>query len=270
MSVFYIVLFTLLFTSCDHPTFGEAAPTAAEIMAIAQQQLAAPAEFAQGEMRIYHHEQLDRTYDFVLGRLWDEATHTENVRVDFHSPVSLELGDSARSADNRYLLRRTAQASPTQWLYLPALRRVRVTPYRPGERVLSSHYFFYDLTWALDLGDFRYQFAANSSDEHTPIIEGEPLTPMAPYQHVRVILEQRGSTYLLTELTVISPDATERTLRFADFREVSPGYYRPRTGVWTSTDGRTELSFPHWVVHPAPAMLFSPAQLETQTLVVPE
>ena len=40
--------------------------------------------------------------------------------------------------------------------------------------------------------------------------------------------------------------------------------------VWTSVDGRTELTFPHWVVRPTPPPLFSPAQLETQTLVMPE
>ncbi|NOT58226.1 MAG: outer membrane lipoprotein-sorting protein [Deltaproteobacteria bacterium] len=252
------------------PSLIHAAPTAAEIIAIAQQQLAAPTEFAQGEMRIYQHTRLARTYDFVLGRLWDAATRTENVRVDFHSPVALELGDSSRHADNRYLLRRTTQAPPTQWLYLPALRRVRLTPYRPTERVLTSHYFFYDLTWALALGDFRYQFAATSPNDHTPILEGEPLTAMAPYHRIRVTLERHEQTYLITAMTVVSPDATERTLHFADFREVSPGYYRPRTAVWISADGRTELTFPHWVVRPASPLLFSPAQLETQTLVVPE
>lgn len=268
----YRVLFLLVGIVFFPPVLNSssAAPTAAEIIASAQQHLAAPAEFAQGEMRIYQHTRLARTYDFVLGRLWDAATHTENVRVDFHSPVALELGDSSRHADNRYLLRRTAQAPPTQWLYLPALRRVRLTPYRPTERVLTSHYFFYDLTWALALSDFRYQFAATSPNDHTPILEGEPLTALAPYQRIRVTLERRGQTYLITAMRVVSPDATERTLRFADFREVSPGYYRPRTAVWTSADGRTELTFPHWVVRPASPLLFSPAQLETQTLVVPE
>jgi hypothetical protein len=93
-------------------------------------------------MKIYRNSHLDRTYVFVLARNWDETTQTESVRVDFQSAVALELGDSSRYADNRYLLRRTAQTPPTQWLYLPALRRVRITPYRLAERVLTSHYFF--------------------------------------------------------------------------------------------------------------------------------
>lgn len=265
-SLFFLVLY---FSFSVHTPLVHAAPSAAEVMAIAQAQLAAPAELAQGEMKIYRHEQLERTYAFVLGRLWDDATHTESVRVDFRSAVSLELGDSSRSADNRYLLRRTAEAPPAQWLYLPALRRVRMTPYRPAERVLTSHYFFYDLTWALTLSDFHYQFAATPPNEHTPVIEGEPRTPLAPYQRVQVTLEQRGLTYLITEMTVVAANA-ERTLRFADFREVSPGYYRPRAAVWTSADGRTELTFPQWVVQPTSLLMFSPAQLETQTLVMPE
>jgi hypothetical protein len=269
MQVARVFLFFLLFTLFTLLTPVYATPTAAEIMVVAQQQLAAPAEFAQGEMKIYRHDQLERTYAFVLGRQWDGTTQTESVRVDFHSAVSLDLGDSSRYMDNRYLLRRTAHTPPTQWLYLPALRRVRITPYRPAERVLTSHYFFYDLTWTLDLSDFRYQFTSPSPNENTTVIEGEPLTPLTPYQRTRVTLAQRGLTYLITEMAVVSPDA-ERTLRFDNFREVSPGYYRPHTAVWTSADGRTELTFQHWVVQPAPSLLFSPTQLETQTLIMPE
>jgi hypothetical protein len=124
------------------PERGYSTPTAAEIMALAQRQLGAPSEFARGEMKIYRNSHLDRTYVFVLARNWDETTQTESVRVDFQSAVALELGDSSRYADKRSLLRRTSQTPPTQWLYLPALRRVRITPYRPAERVLTSHYFF--------------------------------------------------------------------------------------------------------------------------------
>jgi len=270
MQTFLIILSLVSMTLSLSSTRGHASPTAMEIMTIAQQQLAAPAELARGEMRIYYHDTLARTYDFVLGRLWDGATQTESVRVDFRSPVAIELGDSSRYADNRYLLRRTGQTPPTQWLYLPALRRVRMTPYRPAERVLTSHYFFYDLTWALTLSDFRYKFVDEPSREPNVTIEGEPITPLVPYRRVRVTLERRATTYLITAMSVTSTSGDERILRFSDFREVSPGYYRPQAGVWTSSDGRTELSFPHWVVRAMPSMLFSPAQLETQTLVVPE
>lgn len=269
MKTFSLFFLVLCFSFSAHAPFIHAAPSAAEVITMAQQQLAAPAEFAQGEMKIYRHDQLERTYTFILGRLWDGATQTENVRVDFRSAVALELGDSSRYADNRYLLRRTAQTPPTQWLYLPALRRVRVTPYRPAERVLTSHYFFYDLTWALDLNDFRYQFSARTLSEQTSIIEGEPLTSFVPYQRVRLTLEQRETTYLITEMTVASAE-TERTLRFSDFQEVSPGYYRPRMAVWTSSDGRTELTFQNWAVKASPTPVFSPTQLETQTLIMPE
>ena len=270
MQTFLIVLFTVSTTLSFIPTRSHASPTAAEIMAIAQQQLAAPAEAAQGEMRIYRHDTLSRTYDFVLGRSWAESSQTENVRVDFHSPVSLELGDSSGRTDNRYLLRRSAHTPPTQWLYLPALRRVRITPYRPAERVLSSHYFFYDLTWVLALSDLHYQFSANAQNAQEISIAGSPLSPLVPYRRVDLTLEQRGTTYLITTMTVIGISGDERMLKFADFHEVSPGYYRPRSAVWTNRDGRTELSYSHWVVGTLPVTVFSPAQLETQTLVVPK
>ena len=251
------------------PQASNAAPTASEIMGLAQQQLGAPSELVRGEMKIYRREHLERTYTFILGRQWNGETQTENVRVDFRSAVSVELGDSSRYADNRYLLRRVAQAPPTQWIYMPALRRVRITPFRSAERVLSSHFFFYDLTWTLGLGDFRYQFAADSPNEQTPIVEGEPLASFVPYSRCRVTLAKRDKTYLITEMTVESPHS-QRTVRFSDFREVSPGYYRPRAFLWTSDDGRTELTFEQWVVQPTPDAAFMPMQLETRPLLMPD
>ena len=269
MQASQVLLPLLLLTALVLPETGNATPTASEVMTLAQQQLGAPSEFARGEMKIYRNNRLERTYTFVLGRQWDVVTQTESVRIDFQSAVSAELGDSSRYADNRYLLKRVAQAPPTQWLYMPALRRVRITPYRPEERVLNSHYLFYDLTWTLDLGDYRYQFAANSPNEQTPIIEGEPLVPFVPYQRTRFTLEQRGTTYIITETTFESRDS-QRTIRFSDFREVSPGYYRPQAALWTSPEGRTELTFQQWAIHQASANLFTPVQLETQTLVMPD
>lgn len=251
------------------PMTGNATITASEIMRLAQQQLSAPAEFARGEMKIYRQDRLERTYTFVLGRQWDVETQTENVRIDFRSAVSLELGDSSRYADNRYLLRRTAQEPPTQWIYMPALRRVRISPYRPAERVLSSHFFFYDLTWSLALGDFRYQFAADSPNKQMPIIEGTPQASFVPYSYSRISLEEWGNTYIITKMTVGSPEA-QRTVHFSDFQEVSPGYYRPRNFVWSSSDGRTDVTFQQWFVGSSAANFFMPTQLETRPLTVPE
>ena len=101
----------LLFTALVLPEAGNATPTASEIMTLAQQQLGAPSEFARGEMKIYRNNRLERTYTFVLGRQWDVATQTESVRIDFQSAVSVELGDSSRYADNRYLLKQIGRAS---------------------------------------------------------------------------------------------------------------------------------------------------------------
>ena len=269
MRIFQIFVFLDFLIAFCLPKASNAALTASEIMLLAQQQLSAPSEFASGEMKIYRGDRLERTYTFVLGRQWDAATQTESVRVDFRSAVSLELGDSSRYADNRYLLRRKAQEPPTQWIYMPALRRVRIAPYRPTERVLSSHFFFYDLTWSLALGDFRYQFAANSPSEQTPIVEGEPQASFAPYPHSRITLEKRGGSYLILEMTV-GGHSGQRTVRFSDFHEVSPGYYRPQAFMWTSTDGRTELIFQQWSVSSTSANSFMPTQLETRPLAMPD
>lgn len=112
------------------PRVGETASTAQDIMSMAQQQLAVPAEFALGEMKVYRGDQLNRTYTFVLGKAWDPASRTEFVRIDFQSAINSGVDSGSLYSDHRYLLKRIERNIPTQWLYLPALRRVRITPYR--------------------------------------------------------------------------------------------------------------------------------------------
>ena len=102
--------------------------TADEVISRVQQQLAVPSEMAIGEMHTYVNEELHRHYAFVLARHWQPDTATESIRIDFESPVALPDADSSLRAQNRYLLKRVSQNPPTQWLYLPALRRVRITP----------------------------------------------------------------------------------------------------------------------------------------------
>lgn len=105
--------------------------TAEEIIARVQRQLAVSSEMVIGIMQTYVHDQPHRHYAFVLARQWQPETATEPIRIDFESPVALPDADSSMRAQNRYLLKRVGQGLPTQWLYLPALRRVRIAPYHP-------------------------------------------------------------------------------------------------------------------------------------------
>jgi hypothetical protein len=98
------------------------------VIARVQQQLAVSSEIAIGEMHTYVNDTPHRQYAFVLARQWQPDTATESVRIDFDSPVALPDADSSMRAQNRYLLKRVGQAPPTQWLYLPALRRVITAP----------------------------------------------------------------------------------------------------------------------------------------------
>src|SRR5262249_7783779 len=145
------------------------------------------------EMIITRGETLKRVYPFVMGKLWDDAGQTEAVRLDFKTAVN-STGESALHNDQRYLLRRTALSPATQWLYLPALRRVRIVPFQPDDPLLQSHMFFYDLTAIQDLGDYRYQFL--DANEQAPVIEGAPLpaSTMSPYERSVFSLQKRGAT----------------------------------------------------------------------------
>lgn len=256
------VLLTLaLLLTMVFPVEGRAALTAQEIIALAQSQLTVPSEFVRGEMKVYRGETVVRSYSFVLGKLWDAETHTEYVRVDFMTAIDSSLGSS------RYLLKRTAYTSPAQWVYLPALRRVRITAYRSDDPLLQSDYLFYDLTTIQDFADYRYRFV--DPNEQAPVIEGEPQRALVPYQRTLFELEQRDGTYIVTGAKYMARDE-EREARFLEFAEIAPGRFRPQKVVIRAKGGRTEFVFSHWVLSPPEPRLFTPTSLGTKTLTLPE
>lgn len=262
-----LLILSLSFSLLASPLPAIAAPTAQEIITLAQQQLAVPSEFVLGEMRVYRGEQLNRSYSFVLGRLWEAETQTEHVRIDFKTAINSAPDSASLYSDHRYLLKRSAQALPIQWLYLPALRRVRLTPYRPEDPLLQSDYLFYDLTAIQDFGDYHYRFT--DANEQTPVVEGDPSTAVVPYQRTVFSLARQGGTYIVTEVRYVARDK-ERQARFSAFHEISPGRYRPQRMVVMREGGRTEVTFSHWTVgSTSESQLFTPAHLETQTLTLP-
>lgn len=89
---------------------------------------------------------------------WEADTNTEHVRIDFETAINVPTQDGGLPAHNRYLLRRTEQRPPAQWLFLPALRRVRIMPYQPDNPLLQSDFLFYDLPAIQNFGDYRYRF----------------------------------------------------------------------------------------------------------------
>ncbi len=261
-----LLILSLSFSLLASPLLAIAAPTAQEIITLAQQPLTVPSEFVLGEMKVYRGEKLNRFYSFVLGRLWEEQTQTESVRIDFKTAIN-SSPDSSLYSDHRYLLKRTSQTLPTQWLYLPALRRVRITPYRPDGSLLQSDYLFYDLTTIHDFADYHYRFV--DANEQTSVIEGEPQAALVPYQRTIFELERRGGTYIVSGVKYLF-HGRERQARFSAFDEIAPGRYRPQQMVVTAEGGRTEVTFHHWTVSTPNAQLFTPTHLETQPLTLPQ
>lgn len=246
---------------------GCAALTAPEVIQLARKQLSLPAEISQGEMTTYRGEAVKRSCSFIMGKLWDEAGQTEAVRIDFKTAVN-SIGDSALYADQRYLLKRAAHAPATQWLYLPALRRVRIVPFQPDDRLLQSHMLFYDLLPVQNFADYRYRFI--DADEQAPVVEGTPLESAlaVPYERVVFYLKKQGETYVVTTVQA-TVNGQEKIARFTEFSEIAPGYYRPQQLVISENKERTEFSFARWMVRPADLQLLAPARLETQTLTFP-
>lgn len=246
------------------PPRSEADLSAEEVVDRARQQLCVPAEFALGEMRVYRGDKLNRSYAFILAKVWDAETRTESVRVDFKTAIN----DSVHT-DHRYLLRRTAHTPATQWFYLPALRRVRLVPYQPDDPLLQSDYLFYDLTAIHNFSDYHYRFV--DPHPHTPVIEGTPRhnAVTVPYERAVFHLERRGETYVVTAVEGISRGVGKRA-RFSGVREVAPGYYRPQVLTIDGARGtRTELAFHDWAFRSPPPQVVTPTYLETQALVFP-
>ena len=243
---------------------GNATLSAPEIIQLARQQLILPAEVSQGEMTVYRGETVTRSCSFVMGKLWDDAKQTEAVRIDFKTAVN-SIGDSALYADQRYLLKRTGQTPASQWLYLPALRRVRIVPFQPDDRLLQSHMLFYDLLPVQNFGDYHYRFL--DTNDQAPVIEGTPLDSAlaAPYERIVFHLKKQGNTYLVTTMQSMV-NGKEKDARFTEFDEIAPGYYRPGRLSITENAERTEFVFAQWSVRPADPQLLIPTRLETQTL----
>lgn len=238
--------------------------TAEEVIGRVRQQLATSSEVVRGAMQTYVGEQRHRHYAFVLARQWQPETATEAVRIDFDSPVTLPDADSSLRAQNRYLLKRVGQEPPTQWLYLPALRRVRIAPYHPAERLLQSDYWFYDLTAITNLSDYTYQFAEENQD--TPVLTGTPQVAFVPYRTVVLHCQRRGDAYLIATLSARTADTT-RDAQFLDYREIAPGRFRPqRLVIHDKSGGRTEMTFQQWRLDAASPDLFTGPALETRSL----
>jgi Outer membrane lipoprotein-sorting protein len=246
------------------PAVGQTDMTAQRVMDLVQQQLAAPSELVHGDMTTYLADQVNRRYHFVLARHWDPATGTEMVRIDFESPTPIADTDSAQRADNRYLLKRAGSAPPAQWLYLPALRRVRIAPYHPAERLLQSDYWFYDLTAIQDVNDYDYTFI----EEHAqaPVIAGTPRVGFVPYERAVFALERRGETYVVTAITYHAAGG-DRTVTFSAYQEIVRGRFRPGQVVVRATGSRTEIAFREWTLDAA-AELFTATALETKPLTL--
>jgi hypothetical protein len=202
-----------------------------------------------------------------MGKAWEPETQTEYVRLDFKTAVNT-VAESSLYPDQRYLLKRASQGPATQWLYLPALRRVRIVPYQPDDPVLQSQQLFYDLTTIQNLTDYRYQFV--DANEQTPVIGAVPLDRgfPVPYEKVVFHLERRSNTYIVTAISTMARGKDKRA-ELSQFTQIAPDHYRPQHLAVVGEGGRTEFLFHDWTIGTLNPQLITPSQLETQTLAMP-
>lgn len=236
--------------------------TTLEAMSLAQPRLIVPLESAFGEMTVYRGERLKRSYTFVISRLRDGASHTKGVRIDFHRAMN-----SAPAAPSLlvspHLRKRPADPTPAEWLYVPALRRVWITPDRPDDALLRNESLLYDLAAICDLSASYYQFV--EANGQAPTEEERPGTASIPQQKSLFVLERVGSGYILRRTKSLEADKGRQAL-FFDFHEIAPGRYRPQKLSVRSDEGRTDVTFRQWMLNEAMTTLSTPTRQEMQLL----
>lgn len=252
------------------PVAGRAAPTAQEVMTLMQQQTAVPVEFSTGEIFTYCcGGVLHRHYRFAMGRQWDDAAHTETVRLDTGTVRGTPEEQAGIALDARYLLERRGQDAPRQWFYVPAFRQVkRLQSVRLGDRALQSEVLLYDLTTMVNMEDYTYTFGAMRGD--ALVIEGKPRSVLVPYERTMFVLARHGDSRRLTEI-IYEADGHQRHAVWSDYREIAPGHFRPRRIVVSGDTGWTELYIQHWELPPLSSttpQVFSPSTLATTGLPI--
>lgn len=247
--------------------------TAGQIIDLARGQLTVPFELVEGEMDVYNSDgRRIRHYTFTMGKRWQEDEDTEDIRIDFITPINSGADSSSLYSNQRYLLRRSGSSPPAQWLYMPAFRRVKIVSYRPDDPLLQGNMLFYDLTAINGFSDYRYEFVEN--DENTPVIKGIPVDGQGfpvPYAEVTSYLRKKSeAVYIVERMEYVGIVRGKKEVVFGGFEEIAPGIYRPAKVVATEKSGRTEFVFKNWVLPDLEPTLFAVAKLETQSLPSPE
>lgn len=264
LTVTYVLLI-FLSPLLDISAFYDAS-TAQEAPSLAQPRFAVPLESALGEMRVYRGKHLSHSYRFGMDKLWDSATRTEFVRIDFQLAINSNLDSLSLSVHPRQQKRPTNPTS-TEWLYVPAWHRMRIIPYRSVDPLLRSASFFYDLAAVCDLSTRYYQFV--EANGQAPTEDRRTGTASVPHQKILFVLEYQGNRYRLRAMKPLEADK-ERRVMFFDFQEIIPGHYRPKKLVVSSDERRMEIIFREWMFGATMPMLFPLTSLEMLLLQKPE
>ncbi len=163
---------------------------------------------------------------------------------------SLIVFDSPRDIEGTALLSHTKILEPDdQWLYLPALRRVkRISSANKSGPFVGSEFAFEDLvSQEVDKYEYRWLRAETCGEQECAVVERFPLYENSGY--VRQVVWWDTEEYRVQRIDFYDrKDAPLKTLTYEGYREYADGYWRPdRMEMVNHQNGKsTLLVFEEW------------------------
>ncbi|MDJ0806471.1 MAG: outer membrane lipoprotein-sorting protein [Gammaproteobacteria bacterium] len=153
---------------------------------------------------------------------------SRSLEVEDDGDKSLIVFDRPRDVKGTALLSYSHKTgSDDQWLYLPALKRVkRIASRNKSGPFMGSEFAYEDLS-SQEIEKYTYQYIQDDQLDDTPVflIERDPVDPNSGYSYQRVWIDQQRYIPLKIEF-YDRKQSLLKTLEFRDYRQYLNQYWR--------------------------------------------
>lgn len=154
--------------------------------------------------------------------------HSSSLEVDDDGDKTLIVFDRPRDVKGTALLSYSHKSGPDdQWLYLPALKRVkRIASKNKSGPFMGSEFAYEDLA-SQEIEKYAYKYIQDDQLEATPafLIERDPVDPNSGYTYQRVWIDQQR--YIPLKIDFYDrKKSLLKTLVFEDYQQYLDQYWR--------------------------------------------
>lgn len=155
----------------------------------------------------------------------------KTLEISGDGDKSLTIFDQPRDVKGTAFLSFThAKVPDEQWLYLPALKRVkRISSSNKSGPFMGSEYAFEDLTsFEVEKYDFEYLRDDKINNQDVFVVRSYPRYPKSGYTHLDVYVDK--AEYRVFKIDFFDRKSTLlKTLSNSDFNQYLDKYWRPHT-----------------------------------------